>query len=76
MAGDVRPFEQLSDTGLLWLINRTTFHPRGFALALVVDEHGAAIGWEILGNGVDPYQYASDEAVRFRQAEATLKPSD
>jgi hypothetical protein len=39
--------------GLLWLINRTVFHPRGFALAYVV-ESGT---FELWGNGDEPWSY-------------------
>lgn len=42
----------LRDDGLLWLINRTTFHPRGFALAIEADGT-----FSLLGTG--------DEAWRF-----------
>ena len=31
---DYRPLLELSEAGLLWLINRVVFHPRGIALAL------------------------------------------
>lgn len=41
----------LSTTGLLWLINRVVFHPRGFALSLVVEEDGTASRWQLLGDG-------------------------
>lgn len=41
----------LSTTGLLWLINRVVFHPRGFALALVAEADGTVTRWQILGDG-------------------------
>lgn len=41
--------------GLLWLINATTFHPRGFALAVDPDT-GA---FTLLGDGLEPWRYAS-----------------
>jgi hypothetical protein len=57
---DGRPFCELRDTGLLWLINRTVFHPRGFALALMYDEPGQAeggnvTGWQLYGDGTEPW---------------------
>lgn len=66
-----RPFEELSDSGLLWLINRTVFHPRGYALALTVTD-GEATGWSLLGDGSEPWQFGGDETSNFRRAEATL----
>lgn len=70
-----RPFEELRDSGLLWLINRTVFHPRGFALALTIADDGRATGWSLLGDGSEPWQYGEAEVEndKFRRAEATLK---
>lgn len=67
-----RPFEELSDSGLLWLINRTVFHPRGYALALTIAD-GKAVGWSLLGDGTEPWQFGDDENDKFRRAEAALK---
>lgn len=50
-----RPFHELRDEGLLWLVNRVVFHPRGYALALHLDDNGAATGWSILGDGTEPW---------------------
>lgn len=66
-----RPFEDLSDSGLLWLINRTVFHPRGYALAITIAD-GKATGWSLLGDGSEPWEYGTDGADKFRRAEATL----
>lgn len=72
---DGRPLAELRDTGLLWMINRSLFHPRGFALALVYDADGQCTGWELLGDGSEPWTYASDidEAELLRRAEQTLR---
>ena len=51
----VRPFEDLSPSGLLWLINRVVFHPRGYALALEADDAGTITGWKLLGDGREPW---------------------
>jgi hypothetical protein len=69
-----RPFEDLRDSGLLWLINRTVFHPRGYALALTVTDSGEATGWSLVGDGCEPWQYGEVEVEndKFRRAEATL----
>lgn len=69
-----RAFHELSDSGLLWLINRTTFHPRGVALALHADGVGRAYGWSLLPSpDGGPWTYPEDvEAGHYRRAEATL----
>jgi len=53
LARDPAPGMDLRDTGLLWLINRQVFHPRGFALA--VDSEGG--GLSLLGDGVEPWNF-------------------
>jgi len=51
-----RPFSELRDTGLLWLINRVVFHPRGYALALHYDDLGEEpTGWGLMGDGTEPW---------------------
>ena len=73
---DPRPFAELRDTGLLWLINTSVLHPRGFALALHLDEQGNATGWSLLGDGTEPYvfQLQDAEADRlFHAVETTLR---
>lgn len=63
---DARPFAELSDTGLLWLINRVVLHPRGFALGLVKDENGDATGWALVGDGSEPWWFnAGEEQAQF-----------
>lgn len=54
-----RSLDDLRTSGLLWLINRVVFHPRGFALGIVYVE-GEAAGWSLQGDGCDPYRYADD----------------
>lgn len=39
--------------GLLWLINKAVFHPRGFALAHVPGTDT----WTIQGDGTEPWHY-------------------
>lgn len=69
-----RPLIELRDSGLLWLINRTVFHPRGYALALITSG-GQAAGWDLVGDGSEPWRFADDghERELFERAEATLK---
>jgi len=53
-----RPFHELRDTGLLWLINTTVFHPRGYALSITLDDDGVATGWGLLGDGTERWAYS------------------
>lgn len=67
-AADGRPIEELRSTGLLWLINRVVFHPRGYALALIHQDE-RVIGWDLLGDGTQPWSFApADEDEPFRDA--------
>lgn len=58
-----RPFNELRDSGLLWLINRVVFHPRGYALGLAYEPHpdhplvsgGTVTGWTLQGDGSAPW---------------------
>lgn len=57
----ILPFEQLRDTGLLWLINTTVFHPRGYALSIDLDpDTGQARGFQLLGDGKERWGWAED----------------
>lgn len=68
-----RPFADLSSSGLLWLINRVVFHPRGLALALTFDEDGQALGWHLLGDGGEPFWFdPEDDKACYAAAAATL----
>jgi hypothetical protein len=71
---DARPFEELSSSGLLWLINRVVFHPRGYALALV-QRGGETVGWDLQGDGSEVWRFDGDEDARFEAAQATLNPN-
>lgn len=60
-----RPFADLRDTGLLWLINKAVFHPRGFALALhftAPDADGTTTvtGWSLEGDGSEAWTMGPD----------------
>lgn len=63
---DPRPFEDLRNEGLLWLINTTVFHPRGYALALHFEDDGSVSGWSIMGDGSEPWQFGCDEDSQAR----------
>lgn len=66
-----RPVADLSSSGVLWLINRVVFHPRGFALAIDPD-NGT---WGIIGDGSEPWRYDAesvDEDALFAAVQQTL----
>lgn len=46
----------LRDDGVLWMINKAVFHPRGFALA--VDVNSGAL--TLMGDGSEPWTYRHD----------------
>lgn len=73
-APDFRPLLELSESGLLWLINRTVFHPRGLALALY-QEGDEAHGWKLLAAAEgEPFTFPeSVDNEGFRRANATLR---
>lgn len=55
-----RDFAALCTSGLLWAINRTLLHPRGFALCIHRDGDGNAVGWSLAGDGREPWKYLQD----------------
>lgn len=65
---------ELGESGLLWLINKVCFHPRGFALAIVTDSKTGKIkGWDLLGNGSEPWRFTEEvDNEYFHRAEGTL----
>jgi hypothetical protein len=72
----VFPFEALGqETGMLWLINRTVFHPRGYALTIALSD-GKAVGWKLVGDGSEPFAFepkdAAGEDECFRRVTALL----
>ncbi|MEU0950480.1 hypothetical protein ABZ379_48855 [Streptomyces canus] len=71
---EARPFSELRDAGLLWLINRIAFHPRGLALALHFDDAGAAYGWSLMRNDEgEPWQFdVATDADGHARAETTI----
>lgn len=60
----------LFDDGLLWFINVSLFHPRGFALAC----DRATGQFELWGNGDEPWCYAPevDQDTKFLAVEAAF----
>ncbi len=69
---DIQPLEALRSSGVLWAVNRA-LHPRGFALALALDDDGKVTGWTLVGNGTAPMAFdARDDADGFAAFEATI----
>jgi len=67
------PLRALAESGLLWLFNATTLHPRGFEVHLVVSGDDV-VGWQLLGDGTVPWAF--DQAVdgeAFRTASDFLE---
>jgi hypothetical protein len=73
-AREIYPIEALRELGLLWLINRVLFHPRGYALALVLDDSEKVVGFQFLGDGRDPWDFApTDDHQGFAATRAFLE---
>jgi len=71
-----RSFKEFRDSGLLWLVNKTVFHPRGFALCLFVDqETGEVSGWDLIGDGEESWTFSDtmDEDEHFRNVKRLLE---
>ena len=62
-----RSFHEFREIGLLWLINRVVFHPRGFAIGFHYDDDGNVTGWSSMGDGKEPWSFAP-EAEEAEQA--------
>jgi len=72
---DAFSWDQMLDTGLLWLVNRVVLHPRGLALAFDYG-HGEAQprGWSLVAaEPGEPFTFGLPdgyEAERFQAIEA------
>lgn len=53
---DALGWEEFRSNGLLWLLNTSVLHPRGYALALV-QLGGSFVGWTMLGDGSEPWTF-------------------
>lgn len=73
----MRSLTELRTSGLLWLFNTSVMHPRGFAIALVLDHAGEAIGWQLLGDGSEPWTFLDGECNdAFAAVRATLNDAE
>ncbi len=63
-----------SETGVLWMINRVLFHPRGYALAFEYAEgETEPRGWNVQGDGSEPWSFPEEmELGKFLQFEQLL----
>ncbi len=52
-------FNEMRELGLLYLINKAVFHPRGFALAFSYSDDDTLLGWQILGDGTEAWGMAN-----------------
>lgn len=71
----LRAFQELQESGLLWLINHRILHRRGLALALPLDaDDGTATGWNLLRSpDGQPWTFPPEINEHGRErAEATL----
>lgn len=55
------PLDDLRKYGVLWYINRVAFHPRGLSLALTVDKDRHVVGWSLIGDGEEPFNFEPDD---------------
>lgn len=60
--GEVRPFSEFREAGLLWAVNRYVLHPRGYALAFQFEKRdgvpvGDPLGWSIEGDGSETWHF-------------------
>mgnify|MGYP006921322236 CR=1 FL=1 len=54
-------FEEMRPLGILYLINKAVFHPRGFALSLSYSDDGELLGWQMLGDGTEAWRMSADQ---------------
>jgi hypothetical protein len=70
-APDAYGWEELRSSGLLWLINAAVLHPRGYALSLA-QLGGTIVGWRLLGDGSEPWQFDRDIDDQFAAVQRLL----
>lgn len=67
----MKDLQGLSDTGMLWFMNRTVFLPRGYEMVLVSDKGGKVIGWDIVTTA--PGAAFGDDPVMVHKVEALFR---
>jgi hypothetical protein len=74
---EIRTWDELRTSGLLWLINRVVFHPRGWALSFHYDDNGECFGWSLQGDGSEVWTMGIEgEDELFAKVQALLSPTD
>lgn len=78
----IQRWENLRHTGMLWAINATLLHPRGFAMGAEVEDSPELVdyalsddlGWKLLGDGSEPWSFADTPETheQMRKFEAFL----
>lgn len=59
--------------GLLWLINRTVFHPRGYALGMDDGKATGRVAFTLYGDGSEPWRFEISDEVENALFEATIR---
>lgn len=57
---DVARLRRFHAEGLLYLVNTSVLHPRGFALTLHADDDGNPIGLSVQGDGTEPWCFGDE----------------
>ncbi len=56
-----QPFAEFKLVGLLWLVNRVVFHPRGYALTFHFEKDGSVSGWSMQGDGSEVWSFTTED---------------
>jgi len=54
--------KQFHEDGLVWLINTALLHPRGYAIAIHLDDQGEYVGLSVVGDGSEPWVFGPNAA--------------
>lgn len=71
------PLSDIRTRGLLAVLNAEYFHPRGYALSLVLEDGGEdPIGFQVWGDGSEPWTYGDpidDKLAAYHDMLATAR---
>ena len=66
LTGDQRDaIRSFRESGLLWLVNTSVMHPRGYAISVTYDKDGHPVGMSIEGDGSEPWCFGMDAEDSF-----------
>ena len=54
--GHARSWRELQSSGMLRYLNELSLWPQGYALALIADDEGTILGWNVVGDGAEPIE--------------------